>query len=114
MGLNAELSERVMQMIADQTGGRRSGLRLDTDLARDLGLDGDDARELLLRFSGDFEVSLVNLQFHRHFGSEAGFNPLALLRPSWWRWQSERVPITIADLVEAARTRTWPIGYDEE
>lgn len=110
----ADLHERVMQMIADQTGSRRSGLRLDTDLARDLGVDGDDARELLVRFSGDFEVNPMNLQFHRHFGPEAAFNRFALLRPSWWRWQSERIPITIADLVEAARTRTWPIGYDEE
>jgi uncharacterized protein DUF1493 len=112
--MSADLSERVMQMIADQTGFRRSGMRPDTDLARDLGVDGDDARELLLRFGGDFNVNLVNLQFDRHFGPEAGFNLLALLRPSRWRWQSERVPLTIADLVEAARTRSWPIGYDEE
>ncbi len=110
--LNAELSERVMQMIADQTGFRRSGLRLEMDLARGLGVDGDDARELLVRFSDDFEVNLVNLKVPRHFGPEAGFNPLALLRPSWWRWRRERVPTTIADLVQAARTRTWPIGYD--
>jgi hypothetical protein len=112
--MNAELSERVMQTVTDQTGFPRSALRMDTDLARDLGVDGDDAYELLLRFSGDFEVNLASLQLHRHFGPEAGFNPLALLRPSWWRWQSERVPITIADLVEAAHTQTWPIRYDEE
>jgi hypothetical protein len=79
-----------MQMVADQTGFPRSMLRLDSDLARDLGVDGDDARELLLRLSGDFEANLANLQFHRRFGSEAAFNPLALLRPSWWRWQRER------------------------
>jgi hypothetical protein len=109
---NAELSERVMQMIADRTGFHRSELRLETDLARDLGVDGDDARGLLVRFGSDFEVNLANLQFHRHFGSEAGFNPLALLIPGWWRWRIERVPITIADLVQAARLRTWPIGYD--
>lgn len=77
---------------------------------RDLGVDGDDAEELLLRLKQEFGVDLEGVQFERHFGPE-GFNPLALLMPSWWRWQRERIPIRIQDLVDAARTGKWPIRY---
>jgi hypothetical protein len=34
--------------------------------------------------------------------------------PSWWRWQRERIPVRVADLIEAARTHRWPIHYPRE
>jgi hypothetical protein len=107
--MHPELTGRVMDTIADETGCERSRLRLQTDLWN-IGVDGDDARALLLRLSKEFEVNLDNMQFYRHFGPE-GSNPFAVLLPGWWRWRRERVPVTIADLVEAARTQTWPIQY---
>jgi hypothetical protein len=74
-------------------------------------VDGDDAHDLLLRLSEEFQINLQRMRFYRHFGPEAGFNPLAVFLPGWWRWRRERIPVTIADLVEAARTRTWSIQY---
>jgi hypothetical protein len=107
--MHPDLTARVVETIADQTRCHRSRLRLQTDLW-DIGVDGDDARDLLLRLSDEFEINLENMQFHRHFGPE-GTNLLAVLLPGWRRWRRERIPVTIADLVEAARTQTWPIQY---
>jgi hypothetical protein len=108
--VDTELERRVMAAVADQTCCPLSQLSPQTDLFRDLGVDGEDASDLLLRLGKEFEIDLENVRFDRHFGAE-GFNPLALLLPGWWRWRRERIPVTIADLIEAARTRTWPIQY---
>jgi hypothetical protein len=62
----------------------------------------------------EFEINPESVRFDRHFGPEAGFNPLGTLLPSWWRWRRERMPVTIADLIEAARTQNWPIRYREK
>jgi acyl carrier protein len=119
--MNADLSERVLQMIADQTSCRLSQLRPETDLFQDLGVDGDDALELLIRLRDEFAINMDDVQFKRHFSSEPHlFNPwlsLSLLLPRRWRWppwRQERIPVVVADLIEAARTQNWPIGYDEE
>ena len=111
--MDADLEKRVVAAIADQTRCPLAQLSPQTDLFRDLGVDGDDARDLLLRLGEEFEIDLEKVRFGRHFGPEAGFNPLAMVLPRWWRWQRERVPVTIADLIEAARTRSWPIRYRE-
>jgi hypothetical protein len=107
--MHPDLAGRIMEIIADETRCHPSRLRLETDLW-DIGVDGDDARDLLLRLSEEFEINLENMQFHRHFGPE-GTNLFAVLLPGWWRWRRERIPVRIADLVEAAHTRTWPVQY---
>jgi hypothetical protein len=109
---NSKLTDQVMEMIADRTQCNRSKLRPEADLFLDLGVDGDDAEDLLHRFREGLGVNLEALQFGRHFGPEA-FNPLVFLLPGWWRSKRQRIPVTIADLVEAARTQTWPIQYNE-
>ena len=109
-----ELKERVFMMVATQTGHRRAELSLQTNVFRDLGVDGDDAEDLLIGFSKEFDVDLKRLQFSRHFGPEAPFNPIALLMPRWWRWQRERIPVRMQDLVDAAASREWTIRYPEE
>src|SRR5262245_47719020 len=109
--MHPTLPERVMEMIADETRCHPSLLHPETDLW-DIGVDGDDARDLLLRLSNDFGVNLESMQLHRHFGPE-GTNLFSVFLPGWWRWRRERIPVTIADLVEAAHTKTWPIRYTE-
>src|SRR5262245_32506033 len=107
--MHCDLTERFIEAIADQARCPPSRLGPQTDLW-DIGVDGDDARDLLLHLGETFEIDLENMQFHWHFGPEAGFNPLAVLWPGWC-WRRERTPVTIADLVEAACTRTCPIQY---
>jgi acyl carrier protein len=110
--VDTDLERCVAAAIADEVRCPLSQLSPQTDLFQDLGVDGDDAHDLLLRLSQEFEINLENLQFDRHFGPE-GTNLFAVLLPSFWRWRRERLPVTIADLVEAARTHNWPIRYRE-
>ena len=109
-----ELTDRVFALVGMQTAARREKLSLETDLFGDLGVDGDDAHELLSIVADEFGVNMDTLKFERHFGPESWFNPFALLFPSWWRWHRERVPIRIRDLVEAARAGKWTIRYPTE
>ena len=86
----------------------------DTDLFHDLGLDGADAEEVFKELQEDHGVDLGSLQWDRHFGPEAAFNPFALLFPSWWRWRRQRIPVRVRDLVEAIRTKRWQLCYPEK
>ncbi len=64
--------------------------------------------DLLAGFRERFHVDMTDFDFSRHFGPEAGFNPLIYLywlvfdRSALWK-----VPITVADLEEAARAGSW-------
>jgi hypothetical protein len=72
-----------------------------------LGIDGDDAIDLISKFGQEFNVDMETFDFNRYFGSE-GCNPFLILFPSWW--QSKFKPITIVDLVRAATLGVWIEG----
>lgn len=108
------IAERVAELVAKCTGVSVSQLNLHTDLLGDLGVDGADAEELLEEFCAFFGVDAQAIEFDRHFGPEGGFNPFALLFPSWWAWHKKRIPVTIETLVRAAETECWPVTYESE
>jgi hypothetical protein len=102
------LQEDLKQFLVERLGTRVERLALDSRLQHDLGVDGADGWELIDAFSRGFDVDLAGFQADLHFGPEAGCNPLAymllfLLQPQNLRF----VPITVKDLVEAARSRRW-------
>ncbi|WP_315734541.1 MULTISPECIES: DUF1493 family protein [unclassified Bradyrhizobium] len=99
------LRQSVLQFVAAQTATRRP-LFDETDVARDLGVDGEDAREFLLAFQRQFEVDLPDFAFDRHFGPEGFTLTGFVLRLLSLRHL--RQPLTIGMPVEAARLRRWP------
>lgn len=109
-----DLKEQVLEIVSKHTGRPPSVLSLETDLFGDLGMDGDDALDLLLHIRSEFGVDMDAVQFDKHFGPETAFNPFAVMLPSWWRIRSHRLPVTCGTLVEAARTQVWPLEYAEE
>ena len=93
-----------MAFIAEQVSVEPERLRASTRLLHDLGMDGDDASEFLQAFAQRLGVDLSRFEFSRHFGPEGGCNPFAPLHGLvFGRKQLKMVPITIADLVEAAQ-----------
>ncbi len=85
-----------------------------TRLLEDLGLDGYDAIEFFEDFSRRFKVNLSKMDFRKHFGPEAGWNPiwslLRILAPSTVKNISKdlgRYPITINHLVLVAEKKMW-------
>ena len=112
-----DIAERVRWLVADQVGVRKDRLTDATDVFLGLGVDGIDAFDLLQRFGKEFDVSLDAVECDRHFGPEEAFNPFLWLWPKWRAshrvWRSNLIPVTIADLVEAAKTRKWTFKYED-
>lgn len=89
------LAQAVLKLVAECAGVDVEQISLDTAINLDLGVDGDDAAELLEAFSSRFAVDLATFRFDRYFGSEGlGFG-------------GSMAPLTIRDLVQMADPRTW-------
>src|SRR5512146_2260628 len=90
-----DLEKTVMAFVA-----RRLGC-VDLSLESRLECEGDDARDLLENFGKEFGVDLGLLYefWDRHFNSEG---------MSGGTSRNWLVPITVADMVRAARTKRWP------
>jgi len=94
-----DLEQRVMWFVADIRGTKVEKLHLGSRLCHDLGVDGDDAVEMLTKFSQIFEVDMSRFEFGKYFGPEAGFS---LLNCIIWG-SGPLLPLTIGDLVEFAQ-----------
>ncbi len=87
--LNTEkIEDFVIELLIREHGFKREKLKLDIPLASKLGVDGDDAWELLQVIGQRFGVNLEDV-FDNHFWPEAGL------------FKSDSiVPITIAKLAQ--------------
>jgi acyl carrier protein len=67
-----ELEERIIAFVAEERGTAGSRVDLDSSLAQDLGMDGDDAVEFFEKFGTEFHIDLTALCGHwnQHFASE--------------------------------------------
>lgn len=95
--LSLNLEQRIIWFVAQVSGCKLEKLQTGSRLLHDLGIDGDDAVELLSEYSEVFQVDMGGFEFGKYFGPEASFS-LFRSRP-----QQELTPITIGDLVEYAR-----------
>jgi hypothetical protein len=96
------VAEAVLNLVAECTGCSRGQLSLDTALNQELGVDGDDAAELLEAFARKFGVDLSRFPYDRYFGNET-----TML--SVFEIGSSTAPLTIRDLVQMADQRTWGV-----
>lgn len=99
----------ILSIVSRRSGIPAAKLSLEQRLLQDLGIDGDDATELLLDLSREFGVDLNALKIEKHFRSEP--NLFSVWRsPSVKRKEySEKTPVTIHDLIVAANTGKWPL-----
>src|SRR5574341_1350507 len=92
----AEIAAAVQEFIAEQIGRGKVPVSPDTRLREDLGVDGDDAADLLEACSTKFSVDLSTLHFTQHFGTEGvpmhvsaaavAFLGLAASSVFFWPW----------------------------
>jgi acyl carrier protein len=66
----AEKDAAVIWFIAQKVGVRQEQVNPETRIAEDLGVDGDDAEELMDEFAESFNVDLSAFRFEEHFGGE--------------------------------------------
>lgn len=69
-----EIEQSILAFVAEETGYNPKRLVLNSRLAQDIGVDGDDAVELFQKFEKRYEVDLTSLYEHwdQHFGPEGG------------------------------------------
>lgn len=96
------LEQKVKEFVARQICIKVERLSIQTRLAEDLGIDGDDAYDLFERFAEEFQVNLSTLQLDKHFGPEASFSLFL-----WFKPVIDLKTLTIQDLVSAAQAGKW-------
>lgn len=102
------IEEKVKALVAQQTGVRIEELSLQTELGKELGIDGDDAVEFFEKFSEEFQVDLSTFQFDKYFGPEASFDPVLWLVSILSGTPIRKLePVSIQDLVSAAKAKRW-------
>ena len=77
-----------------------------TDIAYDLGVDGDDAVKFMLSFQDRFNVDLAHFDFDLHFGGE-GFKLTGFIK-SVFGLGDKKLPVTVEMLYAAAEAHRWP------
>lgn len=83
----------------------------DVDLFDDLGVEGDDAFEFMDDFAARFGVDMDGYRWYFHHGEEGHNFGALFFRPPYRRVR--RIPITPDILLEAIRTKRWPLAYPE-
>lgn len=73
-----DISGRVIELVAEQTGWNRRAITPDTEIERDLGCTGDAARELLFRLEREMGIDMSGLEFRQHFDEGAPRWPFAV------------------------------------
>lgn len=100
--------EAVIAFLRRETGFRGE-IGADSDLTRDLGVDGDDFAALMAAFFELFEVKPEGYLWYFHHAEE-GASPGALMFPPPDR-RVRRIPVTPRLLTEAAQAGRWPVAY---
>jgi hypothetical protein len=99
--VDANLTERVRALC-----GARALVESHTELYRDLGLNGDDAWDLLENIRKDRGVDFSGFEFDRYFPNETD-----AIYYLWGRrfglWRNRFKPMTIAHLTEVIERGRW-------
>lgn len=95
----------IIQLVAHHTGVASNKISVRTRLGEDLGIDGDDATELLSDIASRFGVDFSRLRFDRHFGPEGSSFPPAITK-------TRSYPLLVQDLVDAAKSGTFTYDYE--
>lgn len=94
------VTEQVIEFVATMSS-RRAAEITEASSFYDLGIDGDDATDLLDSFAERFEVDMKGFLAKSYYGRETAWNPFSSGR------RPDKV-LTIAMLVKAAEDHKWP------
>jgi len=99
--------QEVRNYLCERWGVRPDEMTPCSRLLHDLGMDGDDAEEVLSDFAMRFHVDMSSLAFSEHFGTELGAGLRWMVRKTLGGKALRKAPITIRDLVESANHGSW-------
>ncbi|MCX6899909.1 MAG: DUF1493 family protein [Verrucomicrobia bacterium] len=99
--------DQVREFLCEQWRVRPERITPHTRLLHDLGIDADDAEEMLTAFAERFHVDFSSLCFANHFGSELDAGARWVVRKVFGSDAVGKSPITVQDLVDAASCGRW-------
>jgi len=102
---------RVIRIVSACTGIDADRISENSDLRWALGIEGDDADELLARLSSEFGIDMRYYNSEDFFWPEGSADPLRGLLYLVRRWLGlarTRVPLTVGDLARIALQGVWP------
>jgi hypothetical protein len=101
----------ILKFVRDQTGSDE--VFENSDIAEDLGVDGDDFDELINNFAKKFNVDISPCLWYFHFTEEGNWNSIGGAFFSSPDKRVKRIPVTPSMLFEFARKGKWDIQYPE-
>ncbi len=108
--MDKEMFEKVRDFVAEHLSVKKNKLSEQTSLDK-LGVTGDDALEFMEEFMKRFSVDMSDFEFKKHFDAEGSFMPLLpevlIFSFLFARNNSQKIPITLRDLTEAAQNKKW-------
>jgi len=97
-----EIEAEVFRLIEEVTNVPVAKLTLETRVGHDLGVDGDDAVEILMALKKRYSVDISAFKFDEHFGTE-GWDPFRAIYHLFRRTANKLKPLRIRDIVEAVK-----------
>ena len=104
-------TDNIIDFLKDYSGNEE--INADTDIFRDLGMDGDDFHEMMDAYAKKYNVDMSSYLWYFHGNEEGGKNSLGsvFFKPPYER--VERIPLTPSLLTEFANNGSWSIDYPE-
>jgi hypothetical protein len=102
---------RVIQIVSAFTGIAADRISENSDLRRDLGIEGDDANELIERVCSEFVIDMACYDPGDFFWPEGGADPLRGLLHLARRGLGlarAKVPLSVGALARIALRGVWP------
>ena len=106
----AEVSE-IIEFLKDRTG--TDVVTENSDIANDLGVDGDDYDELLSEFSKKYSVDISSCLWYFHWSEEGSWNSIG---GSFFKSPDKgvkHIPVTPIMLAEFTKLGKWNLQYPE-
>jgi hypothetical protein len=99
--------DELIDLVARLSGHDRTTVALTSRVRDDLGIDGDDADELLQAISARWNVDWTGFEFQQYFVEEPSVGPGFVLPKLGWRKPWIRSSITIAHLAAVVHLGRW-------
>lgn len=99
-----DIRAKVIAFLSKELKVDNCTLQDDTRIFHDLGVDGDDAIELIESFSQQFDVDVSGFPYEQYFGAEVSLSPFAIITQILGK-RKKFQPLCVADLVSAVKLR---------
>ena len=96
--------EQVVLVLSRRSGLGKEKVTPEARLVEDLRLDGDDAVDALLEISKECSIDISGFDSSRYFRPEPTLLSLLPFLPSQKKRAEPKQPLTVRDLIEAARS----------